>query len=186
MTKVLSTAFVLVFAVMTAYVVVQQRTAAHLSRQLEEQTDAITQTYGHLAETQVFPIENSPDLTQDQRHSAARVRATLSKLGEDMEIGDKVVTINELQLALLAFLYHTTSSPEFGTSSGVAVLRHELGPNGRVRPDLDAYNQTARYWNDIRSRPLFTLQASLTPVDADMLPYLRFDGAQEFVPIITM
>jgi hypothetical protein len=163
-----------------------QRERARLASVLELETEQLSSAYRAMAEQHVFPSENSTELTQDQRQSAARVRAGHSRLSEELTLHDKVGAINDLQLALVSYLRHSMFSPSFVDSTATHSLQQALGERGSVVELLQAYNETAKAWNVLGESGFGRLQGRLGSQSADLLPYLRFDGNKEFYTVISL
>ncbi len=168
------------------YAAKQQRSIASVQTLLEAQTQSIAGTYRVFADRHVFPSENSRELTQDQRKASVRVRAAYSKLSEGLSVVERVLAISELQVALISYMNASLSSSASRNSEAAQMLQKELGPQGSVREQLASYNDSARLWNAFQTTPSGALRGQLTGGDGNILPYLRFDGQQEYVSIIEL
>lgn len=168
------------------FVIREQQEKSHVASLLAQQTDNVADAYRAMAEQHVFPSENSTELTQDQRKAAVLVRTMHSKLEQEMSIDEKVTAINELQMALIAYLRHSMFSPSFVDSTATLSLQQALGEQGSVVALLRDYNDSARQWNDLHESAFTRLQGTLLDQNDDMLPYLRFDGQKEYITVISI
>jgi hypothetical protein len=184
--KYASGAFVLALAAAVGVVLYQQNEIRSAKADVLRDAAAVAEAYRGIAERTVFPSENSTDLSQEQRKTAGYVRTAYGTLSEEKDLPDTVAAINALQVALIAYLRQSLASETLRTAPDTIALEQELGRDGSVRPLLDSYNTSAKAWNDIRETPAGTMRAHLLGENRDTLPFLRFDGQQEYVNVVEM
>lgn len=181
-----SVAFVLALAAAGGTVFYRYNEFRSAKAQVASDAGAVAEAYRGIAERTVFPLENSPSLSQDQRKTAGYVRDAHARLAEPGEPQSTVTDINALQVALRAYLRQSLASEELRALPETITLQQELSRDGQVRPLLDAYNNSAKAWNDIRTTTAGTMRAHVLGEDTEPLPFLRFDGEREFVNVVDL
>lgn len=172
-------------AVITGGVVLWQRFSfGGLSAKLQQQTDTIAAEYTKLVESDVLGVARAHKLTAAQVRLVERMKSSVSAFSGSLSLQDKIQQISMLQAALVNFTQSTdstlTSDPQFQH------IAEEISERSSIRETLRSYNDTAARWNARIQSGLGSLTGQLDSVKRTILPYLRFDGQQDFVPVITM
>jgi hypothetical protein len=165
-----------------AYQSVQQRRIAKL---LEEQTKTIVQAYASLTDETVGSLADS-DLTAVQLRTAGRIRETLTDLDGDITLVERVSGISTLQAALSGFASSVTPEQSIAQSQQLLHLQEEMSERTSLRPMLQKYNDTAVRWNGSVQSDVGSIAGQIGGLEQQILPFLRFDGKSEFVPVISL
>ncbi|GEM_PF-3640334 len=179
----------------TGVVLYRQTSLTELTRDAEDRAEAVARAYSDLVDTQVRPLLAENLLPT--RHPAVPVLTSLSAaLQQSSSLPERLARISQLQLALWDLVNSAASAPEETTGTEesavptgedpVAALKKSIGNRGTIADLLEAYNSAAMRWNRAQERPWFSLRARLSGTEPPRLPFLRFDGRQEFVPIIQL
>lgn len=154
---------------------------------LERETAAIADGYAVIIEQHVKPLEASHPLS-DAQTKLIRDMDTLSVALTEKKasIADTVQAISNLQRALTRFSTSAANSPVIAADPSFAQLQKEIGERGTIRSLLSDYNATAAKWNHGVQSELGSVVSRIGGSDRSILPFLRFDGEQEFVPVISL
>lgn len=154
-----------------------QRQGARIAALLEQRTAALADAYRGMADTQVFPAEQSAELTMEQRETIAQLRQIYDGLSGNLSVSEKVNAISEMQSALIKYARQSPNE---------VALRDALGEQGAMTALLHDYNDAARQWNQRNVGFMGRLAGQVMPQTDDSMPYLRFDGFKDFNPTISM
>jgi hypothetical protein len=155
--------------------------------QLEKESTKVADAYTALVDTDVRILRETYPLTPAQTRLIDRLTQTAESLKtEDMSIDTRVQAIGSLQAALHQLSASLGENPEIAQDGHFAQLQTAIGENGDVRDLLQAYNTTAVRWNNGIQSELGSLLGRIDGANRSILPYLRFDGGTEFVPVISL
>ncbi|HVW66411.1 MAG TPA: hypothetical protein VHA78_01625 [Candidatus Peribacteraceae bacterium] len=173
----------LVIAIVGIIAYAQYRQRA-LMADLTRETDAIAAGYKTLADRDLRPLAATHALTDGQSAAVQTVAQRMKDPAATQPLAQKVADIHDVQMALVRFLRDVTPTQPFAQSAELADLQKEMGKDGRMRGLLDAYNQTAKEWNDTQSTGVTMLTSDILRKKSNPLPYLRFDGEMEYFTVI--
>lgn len=180
------TSLALILAVTTAAVVYQSFLFKRLSASLHRQADIIAEGYQTLVTDDLQPLQEEFPFTASQAKTAKRITDASTELAEAEALEDKLKGISMLQLSLVTFLTSVTAEQPFVKDGRLVHLQKEMGERGDMRELLRDYNTTALRWNNAVQSELGSLTAQVGGNGRSLLPYLRFDGEQEFVTIVEL
>jgi hypothetical protein len=156
-----------------------------LSAELETQTKTITLGYNSLVTTEALPLSQRFELNTVQNRLIQRIKGLNEELKEDLPVASRIEKISALQTSLSQFVTAMPEGhPEIVTDASFAHVQEEMGERGHMRPFLEDYNSLALKWNRGLQSELGSLTAGMREEGTGLLPYLRFDGNQEYVPVI--
>lgn len=184
MKKKLASFLVLAVAVTGGIVLYEQMVFRRLAAQLQAQADTISAGYQALATENLLPLAQEHDLTPAQERIAERIEETRAELAAAGTLEQKLQGISTLQVALVSFIKTVTADQTFVKDPLFVHLQKEMGERGDMREHLTAYNTSALRWNNSLQSEVGSLTSRLDGTERNLLPYLRFDGEQEFVTIV--
>ncbi len=155
-----------------------------LSETLMKNTATIVKGYEELVDSTIVPLQKNNTLTEKQALAAAHLAALRTTLANEKQISVVVSLIHDVQLSLVAFLRDLKPDQPYVNSAEVALIQREMSKNGKMRDSLNAYNETAALWNHRMQSGLGSLRADIVGNEGALLPYLRFDGEQEYLTTI--
>lgn len=155
--------------------------------QLEEVTAAIAEEYIAIVNEDVLAIESAHDLSAAQTRLVKHLKeASLNLEQEDMSLESTTQAISDLQRTLARFSTSVSTSSDIASDPSFSHLQTQIGERGEVRELLSDYNAIAVRWNRGIQSELGSVLGRFDGSDRSILPYLRFDGEQEFVPVISL
>lgn len=157
-----------------------------LSQKLITETTAIEKGYNDIVDQSVLPLANSPALLDIQKREISHMRSMRAELAQDQSVLKTVSLIHDLQLSLVLFIQSIKPDQPFAESEPIAMLKQEMSENSHMRALLTAYNETAKQWNDRVQGHIGILSADVLQPTNELLPYLRFDGQQEYLTTIKL
>jgi hypothetical protein len=177
----LLTLLIIVIGGMFAY---DQYVIRTLTATLTKDTTDIATAYGTLIDTNVLPLKAVGTFTQKQNAAVSHMTSTRADEAHEQTIAVRVSLIHDLQVSLIAFLQDLQPEQTFINSPQVATLQREMGKNGHMRDLLTTYNDDAKIWNDHQGNFFGSLSTMMPGSMVPLLPYLRFDGEQEYLTTI--
>lgn len=186
MKRSLASLFVLLAIVAAGAVLYEQVSFKRLGAQLEEQTGAIGEGYAALVTGSLLPLSDAYSLTASQRSIMERAESGIERLRGSETIEQVLESIGMLQTALAGFIGTVTTDQAFVRDERFIRLQQEMSERGDMRELLNAYNSTALRWNNGLQRTVGSVAAGLGKPSDNLLPYLRFDGSQEYVTIVEL
>lgn len=186
MKRSLASFFVLLVIVVAGAVLYEQVSFKRLGAQLAEQTSAIGEGYAALVTDNLLPLRDAYPLTASQRSIMERAERGMERLQESDTLEEVLESIGTLQTALAGFIGTVTADQAFVRDERFIRLQQEMSERGDMRELLNAYNGTALRWNNGLRRTVGSVAAGLGKPSDDLLPYLRFDGSQEYVTIVEL
>lgn len=177
--------FLLAILLGVSAIVYKHYTLMAINTELELQTDVIAQAYHSLVSENVLPLIQGGTLTQRQQELASKAIETQTALQEKAtSIIDAVDRISAAQKAVTAFA--ASLGENQSEDPRVLTLQKETGEDGDVRSLLSSYNTLMLRWNAATQDSLASMTASITGNAATMLPYLEFDGEQDYAPEVKL
>lgn len=186
MKKKITSLLVLTVAVAGGVIVYEQMLFKRLAAQLQEQTDTIAEAYLSLSTTHLLPLEERYELAQDQREAIERVESQMANLEAAATLETKLQHISLLQVGLVDFIETATVEQPLVKDASFVHLQKEMGETGAIRENLSLYNTLALRWNRALQSEVGSVAARMGGTSENILPYLRFDGEQEFVTIVEL
>lgn len=158
-----------------------------LRGELEHQVAAIAEGYTTMVREDVEPLETAYDMDATQTRILAQMKKASELLTEgNLSIEDQIQTISELQRALSRFSTAIADSPDIAVDPSFAHIQTQIGERGEIRALLTDYNATVAKWNHGIQSELGSVLGRIDSSGRSILPYLRFDGEQEFIPVISL
>lgn len=157
-----------------------------LEDDVKERAAAVVEGYGAIIDDTIVPLQKANALTQTQNASTRILTATRTELQAEEDITTIVSLINTVQLSLVSFLKGVTQDQPFAGSEGIALLQREMSEKGNMNTLLTAYNEAAKKWNDRVQNGIGNLKGDILGTEGRLLPYLRFDGQQEYFTTISL
>lgn len=186
MKRFLTATLLLLALVAGGGIVYQQSAERRLSAELQEITTTIATQYQTLTNDLVAPLEASGKLNADQQSLLLHIRDVSDDMMHTSSILEKIKLISAVQKALTAIASRELAGENGENDPRFAQLQEEIGERGAVTDDLQSYNDIAAHWNARTHSLLGSLMGSVTNTQEDRLPYLKFDGSQEYVPTIRL
>lgn len=186
MQKRLAAILALALAVAGGIVAYEHVVMARLTSTLDEKTGAIATGYIALVENNFLPLAETHRLTEPQRSLMQRVADTRRQLEEEAELEERIRIISLLQTALVNFIQTASPEQSFIKDARFIRLQKEMGERGDMRALLQEYNDTVLRWNNGMQSAMGSLLFSSGDGSRHLLPYLRFDGGQEFVTVVEL
>lgn len=162
-------------------VVWQQKAVSALANRLDMLTREIADEYHSVIEPSRSALSRQP-LLPVQRERLERLPSLSAAMREARHTQARVDAINDVQLALSAFLGSVSSDDPLRTHPSFGPLARMMDERGDMRDTLDQYNQTAVQWNNAADSALASL--TMGSESGNLLPYLRFDGQKDYAPVI--
>jgi hypothetical protein len=184
--KKLSVVLGCIVVIVVCIVIYQQYVLNSLMAKLQEQVDLISAGYISLMDETIVSLQKQHNFTQAQDRLTERTIETREKLKTAETLEEKIQQIGMLQAGLINFTESAANDPAISKEESFLHLQHEMGETGDVRALLKEYNTTAQKWNGTLQSSMGALTADILNSDRNLLPYLRFNGDQEFVPVIRM
>ncbi len=160
-------------------IILQQRAAAALLHEADRRAREAADAYVAIVEEEIVPLVAAGHLSP-QRPAAGAALAARDVLRDDLPLAAVLRNISGLQMALWDL---TNNPPPTGWPSD---FRKRIENHSPVAGLLEAYNGAAIRWNRTLEGTLARLTASITGEKPQPLPFLRFDGQQEYVPVIQL
>lgn len=158
-----------------------------LRGELEHQVAAVAEGYTTMVREDVEPLASAYDMNETQTHILTQMKNASALLTEgNLSIEDQIQTISELQRALSRFSDAVEHSPDIAADPSFAHMQMQIGERGEIRSLLSEYNATAAKWNHHIQSELGSVLERIDNSGRSILPYLRFDGEQEFIPVISL
>lgn len=170
--------------IMSGLFLYNQYEERRIASALIEETGKIAESYDGLIEKNIIALQDKGMFTMQQRTAVEHMQLARKQFGTEMLISERVSLIHQLQKGIIAFLQDLQPEQAFVNSAEVALLQREMGKNGQMRALLTTYNELAGQWNDHQHTLLGNLLASLPGQKTETLPFLRFDGEQEYLTTI--
>lgn len=152
-----------------------------LSAQASKQTQTIIEGYSTIVSEYIDP---QTEISNDQQAFAERIHAILADLPKATTLEEKLNGISNLQTELTGFVQATPVEKQHDPA--MKQLSQEMGERGEIRALLQEYNTTALRWNTTVQGNIGSVAASVGGIDQNALPFLRFDGEQEFVTEVSL
>lgn len=179
--------FLVLAAMITGGVIVyEQMTFKRLAAKLQVESETIAAGYLALASENMLPLTQAYELTPTQEKIAERVKEDKAKLEQADTLEERLQNISKLQVALVSFIKSVTADQPLVKDSDFIELQKEMGERGEMRTHLTAFNTTALRWNNGLQSEVGSLAARIGNTSRNVLPYLRFDGEQEYVTIVEL
>lgn len=154
---------------------------------LEEQSKEIADAYVTLVQEDVVAIQDTFELTALQERMVTRLEDTVTSLKtEDMTVDTRVQAIGSLQATLHQFSSSFETNEEVLRDPHYGHLQESIGETGEVKDLLQTFNTTAARWNNGIQSEVGSILGRVDGSNRQILPYLRFDGGSEFVPVISL
>lgn len=185
MKKFLTIAFTLLVLVAVGGLIYQQYATKHLAAELDTISGTIAAHYQALADDEVASLERTGSLTDGQRLLAKQIRDAKTEIMQTSSIKEKIQIISNVQQALTTLAFAATDT-DTEKDPRFSILREEMSEDSSVIDSLQLYNDMAAKWNARTHSLLGSLIGSIANKQADLLPYLKFDGSQEYVPTIQL
>lgn len=186
MKKRIASLLVCAVAVGGGVIVYEQLLFKKLAAHLEEQTAAIAAGYGTLAVETLTPLKERQTLTTEQERLADRATNLAEEIDTPASLQEKIQRISTLQMTLVSFSKSAHATSDLANDPAFIRLQEEMGERGSLRGQLNDYNTTARRWNNSLQSDVGSVTMRLNGGNSSLLPYLRFDGEQEYVTTIQL
>jgi len=186
MKKRLITFLCLTLLAVGGVVVYEQVLLGRLATTLEEQTALIGAGYQSLITKNLNPLATEYEMDDQQRRVLKRIKEFSTSLETSESLEEKIQHISMLQVALVSFVKSVTAEQAFIKDPNFVYIQKEMGERGDMRELLSNYNTTALRWNNTVQSDVGSLTSQIEGSDRNLLPYLRFDGEQEFVTIVEL
>lgn len=155
-----------------------------LSIQAHEQTQAIMEGYSDIVSEYVVPLMGNAAISPEQEAYARRVKAILSDVPSAATVEDALNGISNAQAELTGFV--RAAPVTLQSDPAMRQLTQEMGERGEIRTLLQEYNTTALRWNTTLKGIIGSVAAAVGGIEQNPLPFLRFDGKQEFVTEVSL
>jgi len=185
MKKILAVLLTLVLVVVGVVAYNQYQIRA-LETLVKEKAAAVAAGYGTIIDQTLVPLNKTQTLSQTQATILRVVTQTREALGEEEKTPAMVSLIHTMQLSLVSFLKSVQPDQSFSGSDPIAYLQHEMSERGDINEQLSAYNEAAKQWNDRIQNKIGSLKGNILGTEGALLPYLRFDGQQEYFTTISL
>ncbi len=154
---------------------------------LDEQSKAIADAYTALIDEDVDAIREKFELTAVQERMVSRLEETADTLTtSDVSVEMRVQAIGSIQATLHQFSSSFEATEEIQRDPHYGHLQQSIGETGDVKELLQTFNTTAARWNNGIQSEIGSILGRVDGSDRQILPYLRFDGGSEFVPVISL
>lgn len=176
----------LIVGASVAVVTYHQYSMRALATELQEQTRVVAQAYQTVVKENVSPLKKTYELTRSQENIVTRIEALAAELQEETSAADTVHAISALQIALVNFIQSVPAEQPMAEDPLFMHLRHVMSERSPLSPLLTAYNSLAIRWNTNLQSNMGSLAGSISSDHRSLLPFLRFDGQQEFIPVVQL
>lgn len=154
---------------------------------LDEESKAVADAYSALIHEDVAILRDTYELTPVQERMADRLKETAEALTTDnMSVEMRVQAIGSMQATLHQFSSTFEASEDVLRDPHYAHLQQSIGETGDIKELLQTFNTTAARWNNGIQSEIGSILGTVDGSDRQILPYLRFDGGSEFVPVISL
>lgn len=176
----------LVILVVAGVILYEKVILGQLSAQLESQTTEIAQGYQTLITDDLNAVARTNTLNDQQQRILTRINENSSALTTAETLEEKIQNISMIQIALVSFVKTVTADQPFVKDTHFVHLQKEMGERGDMRELLKEYNTTALRWNKTVQSDVGSVTSQIDGSKRNLIPYLRFDGEQEFVTIVEL
>ncbi len=184
--KKLIAALALLIIIVCSFVLYEQSQAKALAALLKEKTDAVVAGYDTMIEKNVVPLQKAGILTATQTAALRPLDALREQIKKEEQIPAIVSLINSVQLSLVSFVASVQPDQSFAASEEITTLQMETSEDGQMNDLLTEYNEAAKKWNDRLESGFSGFKGDLLGSEGALLPYLRFDGQQEYFTTIQL
>ncbi len=163
-------------------VFLQQSDERRLAAELKETIATVATGYQKLVHDLVLPLDAAGYLNDDQKQIAQSLRDISDTITQASSVQETTALVSKVQKGLTAIANAKPTNPD----TRFTQLQEEMSENGSIVHILQSYNDIAVQWNARTHSLLGSMMGSVTNRTSDLLPYLKFDGSQEYVPVIQL
>lgn len=185
MKKLLAVLVLLVLCVVGIVLYEQSQTKA-LAALVRERADAVITGYEKVIANSITQLDKTETLNPAQLTSVHTLDTLSKQIQNEQNLSTVVSLINSMQLSIISFTASVQPTQPFADSEQVALLQLETSEDGHMNELLTAYNEAAKQWNDHEANSWVSFKGDLLGTEGSLLPYLRFDGAQEYFTTIQL
>lgn len=164
----------------------EQVLLGRLAATLQEQTALISAGYQSLITKNLEPLATQNEMNDQQKRILTRIDEFSTALETSESLEEKIQNISMLQVALVSFVKSVTVEQAFVKDAHFVYVQKEMGERGDMRELLRDYNTSALRWNNTIQSDIGSLTSQMDGSQRNLLPYLRFDGEQEFVTVVEL
>lgn len=178
---------IVLFIALCAVFIWQYASFMLLRGELEHQVAAIAEGYATIVREDVEPLQRTHTLNTAQSRLFTQMQKTATLLADNhLSVEERIQAISNIQRELARFSTAAADSPDIVADPVFAHIQTQIGEHGEIRTLLSQYNDIAAKWNHGIQSELGSVLGRIDRTGRSILPYLRFDGEQEFVPVISL